>query len=115
MKVQETIREDGLHIISGRIPSKKVYMKLLAKVGSAYDQPDKRGLFHYFEHMAFKGTSNRTLQDIISFSRRNVLARNAYTGRIETGYWGEAVARKFPLLCEFLCDIFLIPYFLKKK
>ncbi|MCI0566440.1 insulinase family protein [bacterium] len=106
MKIEETIRDDGLRIITCRIPSKKVYVELTAGVGSAYDQPGQEGLFHYFEHMAFKGTARRPVDEIRSFSRRNILASNASTGKIETRYYGTAVARKFSELCDFLCDIF---------
>ncbi len=106
MKVRETIREDGLRIISGRVPSQKVHFELIAGVGSAYDPKDKQGLFHYFEHMAFKGTKKRSIEDINAFKGRNLLANNASTKRLETKYYGESVSRKFPILCEFLCDLY---------
>ncbi|MDO8557710.1 MAG: pitrilysin family protein [bacterium] len=106
MKIQETVRDDGLRIISCRVPSKKTHLELVAGVGSAYDPPGKKGLFHYFEHMAFKGTARRSIADINSFIRRNLLERNAHTGHIEIGFEGEAIARKFPLLCDLMCDIY---------
>jgi predicted Zn-dependent peptidase len=107
MKVQETVREDGLHIITGKVPSKKVHMRLIAKVGSAYDPEDKKGLYHDFEHMAFKGTGSRSAHDISDFLLRNVLSNNASTSRLYTSYYGEAVRRKFTLLNDLLCDIYL--------
>ncbi len=106
MKTQETIRDDGLRIITGKVPSKKAHMRLIAKVGSAYDPPHQQGLFHYFEHMAFKGTKQRTVEEIRSFSRRNILNSNASTGRLATTYEGEAVYKKFFRLCDFLCDLY---------
>ena len=106
MKVRETVREDGLRIISGRVPSKKVRMELRAGVGSAYDPLGKEGLFHYFEHMAFKGTTGRSVEDINSFMGRNLLFRNASTGKLGTNYYAGAVFRKFPPICEFLCDLY---------
>ena len=106
MKAQETIRDDGLHIITCKVPSKKVYVGLVAGVGSAYDTSHLRGLFHYFEHMAFKGTHVRTVEEIHSFSRRNILSKNASTGQLDTIYDGIAIYKKFPQLCELLCDLY---------
>ncbi|MEK7074405.1 MAG: pitrilysin family protein [Patescibacteria group bacterium] len=106
MTLQETIRDDGLHIITCRVPSKKTYMRLTAKIGSAYDPVSQQGLFHYFEHMAFKGTVQRNAADIKSFSRRFLLYSNATTGRIETRYFGETVHKKFGAICDLLCDLF---------
>lgn len=106
MKTQETIRNDGLHIITCNVPSKKAYIELVAHVGSAYDPPHQQGLFHYFEHMAFKGTQQRTVEEIRSFSRHNVLSSNASTGRMETTYYGTAVYKKCSRLCDFLCDLY---------
>lgn len=107
MKITETLREDGLHIISCRIPhSKKVRVKLISEVGSAYDPPEKDGHFHYFEHMAFKGTARRTLADIASHRKKNLLSWGASTGRIVTEYHGESVAKKLLQLCDLLCDLY---------
>lgn len=106
MKIEETIREDGLHIISCRVPSKKVWLELIAGVGSAYDPIDKDGYFHFFEHMAFRGTASRSAEEIASFAEKNLLWRNAYTARTETAYMGEAVYTKFQPLCDLLCDLY---------
>ena len=106
MRVQETMRDDGLRIISSRIRSQKVYLGIMCPVGSAYDPLDMRGLYHYFEHMAFKGTEQRTVQDLRNFAARFLLENNAATGNLGTIYSGMAVQRKFPELCEFLCDTY---------
>lgn len=106
MKLSETIRDDGLRIVTARVPSKKVYFEILAQVGSAYDPPEKRGLFHYFEHMAFKGTEKRMTEEIRAFARRNLLEHNASTGRLETNYYGKAVYRKSSHLLELLSDMY---------
>lgn len=106
MRVQETIRDDGLRIISGKVPSKKVHMSLTSLVGSAYDPPDRQGLYHYFEYMAFKGTEKRTVKDIRQFAARYLLHHNAATSKLSTVYYGTAVQRKLPQLCELLCDTY---------
>ncbi|MDZ4284810.1 MAG: pitrilysin family protein [Patescibacteria group bacterium] len=106
MKLSETTRGDGLRIVTARVPSKRVHFDLVAHVGSAYDPEDKRGLFHYFEHMAFKGTHERSVSDIRAFAQRNLLHNNASTGRTETRYYGEAVYKKAHHLIGLLCDLY---------
>jgi len=106
MKIRETFRDDGLRIISVKVPFKRIRFELTCRAGSAYDPPEKDGFFHYFEHMAFRGTSRRIEDEITSFSQRNLLMHNAYTAQTETCYFGEAVFTKFPQLCDLICDTY---------
>ena len=107
MKINETIRKDGLRIFTCYVPHKKsVFVELVARVGHAYDPLNKPGLFHIFEHMAFKGTKKRTANDLLSFAARNFMDDNAGTSTLETTYEASAIDRKLPLACEYLCDIY---------
>ncbi len=107
MKIQETIRHDGLRMISCSIPTQtRVLVSLSALVGSAYDPIDKQGLFHFFEHMAFKGTKKRNATQIRDFQNRNLLNSNATTSRMQTEYWGVAIHRKLHLLCDIIADMY---------
>lgn len=108
MKITETVCDNGLRLITGRIPkSKKVRFDFLAGVGSGYDPPTKEGLFHFFEHIAFKGTEQLVLAELESFRRRNILTWGASTGRIITKYYAEAVLHKQERVLNFLWDIYL--------
>ena len=120
MKINETIRKDGLRIISCHVPNKRsVQVELISRVGSAYDPADHQGLFHCFEHMAFKGTKTRSIEDLQSFSAKNLFGGNAATGTLGTTYDASVVDRKMPEACEYLCDIYFNSTFpareLKKK
>lgn len=110
VKIEETIRKDGLRIISASIPTqKKVYVSVTCMIGSAHDPEDKLGLSHFFEHMAFKGTKKRTAAEIREFLGRNFLNSNASTSRMFIDYYGTGVAKKLPLMVDLLCDIYLNP------
>jgi predicted Zn-dependent peptidase len=107
MKINETVRKDGLRIISCHVPDRRsVQIELIARVGSAYDPAGQQGLFHCFEHMAFKGTKTRSIEDLQSFSAKNLLGRNARTEALGTTYEASAIDRKMPEACEYLCDIY---------
>ncbi len=107
MKINETVRKDGLRIISCRLPhKKKVFVDLIARVGSAYDPDGKSGLFHCFEHMAFKGTKKRSIKNLQSFNRKNLFYSNAFTEPLLTVYEASTIDSKLPLICDYLCDIY---------
>ena len=52
--------ENGLkyYIYANKTPEKAVYMGILFNVGSLNEEEHERGLAHYLEHMAFKGTED---------------------------------------------------------
>lgn len=107
MKIMETVRKDGLRIISCHFPRKKrVRVELISRVGYAHDPEDKRGLFHTFEHMAFKGTKKRNLKELKKFENANFFFTNATTRVLSTDYMAGAIDRRLPALCDYLCDIY---------
>lgn len=104
--LQETVREDGLRVITKRLRgTKRVIVCVSGLVGSAYDPVDKEGLFHFFEHMAFKGTRTKTMSQVKERLGQMVNS-NAYTAALRTTYFGEAVCTKLPLLQEIVFDIY---------
>jgi len=110
MKIEETIRKDGLRIVSASIPTqKKVYVSVTCMTGFIYDPADKQGLSHFFEHMAFKGTKKRSAAEVRAFIGKNFLSSNASTSRMFIDYYGSGVAHKLPLMVDLLCDIYLNP------
>ncbi len=116
VKINETIRKDGLRIITVAVPNKrKVYVELVARVGSAYDPSNKLGLFHFFEHLAFKGTKRRSAEDIQSYTNRNILGTNATTGELGTTYYGISVYTKLKETCDLFCDIYCNSIFPTKE
>jgi predicted Zn-dependent peptidase len=107
MTIKETVRRDGLRMVSCNIPTQtRVLVGISARVGSAHDPANRQGLFHYFEHMAFKGTAHRNVKQIQDFINRNLLYVNATTYRTRTEYWGVAVYRKLALACDFVTDLY---------
>ncbi len=107
MKINETVRKDGLRIITCHVPQKKtVLVELIARVGYACDPINKPGLFHTLEHMVFEGTEKRTAKELSAFASKNFFGNNASTGTLATTYEVTTIDRKFPLACEYLCDIY---------
>ncbi len=107
--LRESIREDGLRVITKRMPlMKKIRLAVVGLVGTAYDTLYQlNGLFHFFEHTAFDGTETRTAEDIDIFADTYLDMTNAYTEPLLTNYYGEALHVRFNELCNFIFDAYL--------
>ena len=106
--LKETIREDGLRVISKHLPhTKKVTMSIINNTGGANDPVEHAGLAHFLEHMAFNGTSNMSRDEIASCKGRYFLNSNAFTSFCNTCYWAEVVYTHFDRMCNWLFDIYL--------
>lgn len=73
--------------------------------GSRYETPKNNGAAHFLEHMAFKGTKNRT-QKQLEIEIENMGAHlNAYTSREQTVYYARVFKNDVPKAVEILSDI----------
>ena len=107
--LQETVREDGLRVITKRLTNtKKVVLAVSALAGLADDHEDKEGLMHFWEHMAFKGTTTRDRQEVKKLLGRFV-GSNAYTSWLRTCYLATAPYIRMNLLQDIIFDMYLNP------
>lgn len=108
MPIQESVREDGLRVITKTMPhTRRVMVSVNAKSGSADDPAGKEGLHHFFEHMAFQGTHTLPERELSQRMRRYFLKQNAATGILNTHYWGEGVHRNQGVITGTLLDIYM--------
>ncbi len=107
MSLQETIREDGLRLITKYLPhTGKVVVEIMAGFGSAHDPPGQEGLAHFFEHMAFKGTQKRRSDEISADLGRYCNFYNASTDRLETSYYGQGAYIRLNEISDILFDMY---------
>ena len=109
--LNETVREDGLRIITKRLPYfKSVWLSVTASVGCADDGEGKEGFFHFFEHMAFKGTKTKDM-----FELKRILASflhsNAFTEHTHTTYLLGGLYTKRDEIKNILFDMYFNPSF----
>jgi len=103
----QTIREDGLRIITKNLPyTKKANLMLIAGIGSAGDAQGKGGLAHFFEHMAFQGTTTRHKDEIKAIFERYSFHHNATTWPLQTRYYADTVKEHLPIICNLICDMY---------
>ena len=73
--------------------------------GSRYETAKNNGAAHFLEHMAFKGTKNRT-QKQLEVEIENMGGHlNAYTSREQTVYYAKVFKNDVPKAMEILSDI----------
>ena len=76
-------------------------------VGSRDETPLTNGLSHVLEHMAFKGTTKRTVQAINLDAERRGADVNAFTGKDTTGYFMTGLGRHAEQFLRMTADIVL--------
>jgi len=73
--------------------------------GSRYENQQNNGVAHFLEHMAFKGTTNRSQMDL-ELEVENMGAHlNAYTSREQTVYYAKCLSKDLPRAVDILADI----------
>lgn len=83
--------------------------------GSRHEKPEEFGLSHFYEHLVFKGTENRTAFEIACSLEDRGGNLEAYTTRQETGFYANVVAGDVPLALDVIADMLMNPRFEKEE
>ncbi|MCC5997020.1 MAG: insulinase family protein [Oceanicaulis sp.] len=90
--VRYGVLDNGMRyaVMANATPSNTAAVRLVLDAGSLAEDEDQRGLAHFIEHMAFKGTTNVPQNEMVRLLERYGLAfgpdTNAFTGRDLVGY-----------------------------
>ncbi len=105
----KTVLDSGLRIITAPMKeTKAVTILFLVKAGSRHESQKQNGIFHFMEHMIFKGTKKRPRAIDISRQLDGIGADfNAFTSEEYTGFYITSASDKFNLSLDILSDIFL--------
>lgn len=115
MKYKKTVLANGMRILT--IPlkeSQSVIGMVLVETGSDFESKENNGLSHFLEHMCFKGTTNRTGDEIKLEIDGLGAASNAFTSNEYTGYYAKASKEKIHKIIDFVSDIYVHPTFPQK-
>ncbi len=66
-------------LLPNATPKDRVSLRMLIAAGSMMEREDERGLAHFLEHMAFKGTENMPAGDLVQYLERLGMAFGADT------------------------------------
>mgnify|MGYP000300465092 CR=1 FL=1 len=98
-------------VMSNDTPSRTATLLMRIDAGSLDETDDTRGLAHFLEHMAFKGTSRRSALQIAEAIEDVGGYINAYTSREMTAYYARVLENDVPLALDVIADILLNPLF----
>ncbi len=104
--VQTSILANGMTVVTDRMAHlESAALGVWVKAGSRDEETDEHGLAHLLEHMAFKGTKNRTARDI-AVQIENVGGDvNAATSAETTSFYARVLKDDVPLAIDILSDI----------
>jgi predicted Zn-dependent peptidase len=106
--VQKTVLPNGLRIITENLPHLvSVSMGIWVDNGSRDESPELNGISHFIEHMIFKGTRNRSAQQIAKELDAIGGLSNAFTSKEQTCFHAKVLGHHLPQVTEILLDIFL--------
>ncbi|WOC15314.1 M16 family metallopeptidase [Pseudochrobactrum sp. MP213Fo] len=106
MGVEVSVLSNGLTIATETMPLiESVALGIWVKAGSRNEAQNRHGVAHFLEHMAFKGTENRSAWQI-AVDIENVGGEiNAATSVETTSYYARVLRNDLPLAIDILADI----------
>ena len=97
---------NGVHVVTIRLPHlDTVSVSVYVRSGSRNESPRLNGISHVVEHMAFKGTHERSCQQINLDAERLGAEVNAYTDKDHTAFQIHGLARHTGQFLQMLGDI----------
>jgi len=112
MAVQVSRLDNGLTIATHEMSQiESVALGIWVKAGARNEKKNQHGMAHLLEHMAFKGTQNRTALQIATDIEDVGGEINAATSTETTGYFARVLKEDISLAIDILTDIITNPLF----
>ncbi len=106
--------DNGITVIFEKRQVPVVSVASSVKFGAQYESAYIKGISHFLEHLVFKGTKKRTVQEIPKEIESKGGIINAFTGEEITTYWNKLPSKYFELGADISRDLVLNPLFEKK-
>jgi predicted Zn-dependent peptidase len=111
MVVREVLG-NGLRLITETMPHvRSVTLGVWLTRGSRHESDDRAGIAHFVEHMLFKGTDERTAEDIAQAIDSIGGQLDAFTAKEYASYYIKVLDEHVPLAVDLLSDIVRRPAF----
>src|SRR5450759_344327 len=110
--IQREVLPNGLTILTEHMNHiRSVSMGIWVKSGSRNEDPAVNGISHFVEHMVFKGTTNRTAEDIARQVDSIGGNMDAFTGKETICFNIKVLDEHLPIAVDVLSDMVLHPVF----
>jgi len=106
MTVTVSRLDNGLTVVTDPMPHlKTAAVALTVDAGARHETPEQHGVAHMLEHMAFKGTTTRSAEQIVGAIERVGGSLNAATSHENTVYAARVLRDDVPLAVTVIADI----------
>jgi predicted Zn-dependent peptidase len=110
--IEATTLKNGVRVISEEMPHvRSVSMGVWIKTGSRRETSEENGISHFIEHMLFKGTKNRSAEDIARSVDSIGGGLDAFTAKEMVSYNTKVLDEHLPLAFDVLADMVRNPLF----
>ncbi len=107
---------NGIPVVAANIPYlRSISIGIWIKVGSRNETRELNGIFHFLEHLAFKGTKRRSAHQIAIEMDSIGGHMDAFTSREYTCYSAKVLDEHLPIAVDVLSDILLHSVFDPKE
>ncbi len=110
--IHREVLDNGLRLLTERMPHvRSVSIGVWLTRGSRHETDDRSGIAHFVEHMLFKGTEQRTAEDIAQAIDSIGGQLDAFTSKEYAGYYIKVLDEHLPVAVDLLTDVVLHPRF----
>ena len=110
--INKDVLPNGLTVITESMPAvRSVSMGVWLRVGSRDERERENGITHFLEHMVFKGTKNRTAEEIARAADSIGGHLDAFTAKECTSFSIKALDEHVPRAFDILSDLVKNPLF----
>ncbi len=110
--IQTTTLPNGIKVITEAMSHvRSVSVGVWVGTGSRRETAEQNGISHFIEHMLFKGTSNRSAEDIARSVDSLGGNLDAFTAKELVGYNTKILDEHLPIAMDILSDLVLNPLF----
>jgi len=107
---KETILNNGLRIITHQMPEmQSAALGIWIKVGGRYETAKHKGIFHFLEHLAFKGTKKYSCRKLKESIEGVGGSLNGFTSEELTCYLVKLPSRYLDVALDILADMVINP------
>src|SRR5450759_4506577 len=103
---------NGIILITETMPHvRSVAVGVWMGTGSRHETPEENGISHFIEHMVFKGTANRSAEDIARAVDSIGGNLDAFTAKELVSFNTKVLDEHLPIAFDILSDLVLNPRF----
>ena len=113
VEFHRAVLDNGVTVIFEKRQGPVVAVSSSVKYGAQYEMEEFKGVSHFIEHLVFKGTKNRKVDDIPRDIEGKGGIINAFTAEEVTCFWNKMPCRYFELGADVSRDLVLNPLFEK--